>query len=249
MSAGVIVLACRGTAAFSSAPPASSTVHAPPLERLRRTAETERNITKFYRMTVPAIALLRRPPTAAELLRAVASARGWVVGNGLPDEARAGRLLLKDYTDGRLLHCEHPPSQEPSSCAEDAASASSSGDGSEDEEEDPGEQPSAAGTERGAASDDAPDRHAQPHSSSAGRSAALQEGGGPPGEASASEEDQGGASSAGHGAAAAPERASLPADSASELGEADLDLLESLRLGEEQSLLLSMQRCTMCHDG
>lgn len=50
-----------------------------------------------------------RPPTAAELLKAIALARGWVVGNGLPDEARAGRLLLKDYTSGKLVHCEHPP--------------------------------------------------------------------------------------------------------------------------------------------
>ena len=52
---------------------------------------------------------LSRPPTAAELLRAVAAARGWVVGNGLPDEARAGRLLLRDYTAGKLLYCEWPP--------------------------------------------------------------------------------------------------------------------------------------------
>ncbi len=52
---------------------------------------------------------LRRAPSAAELLRAVAAARGWVVGAGLPDEARAGRLLLRDYTAGKLLHCEWPP--------------------------------------------------------------------------------------------------------------------------------------------
>ena len=32
-----------------------------------------------------------------------------MVGNGLPDEARAGRLLLKDYTAGKLVHCEEPP--------------------------------------------------------------------------------------------------------------------------------------------
>ena len=53
--------------------------------------------------------VLCRPPTSAELLRAIALARGWVVGNGLPDEARAGRLLLKDYTSGKLTHCEQPP--------------------------------------------------------------------------------------------------------------------------------------------
>ncbi len=32
-----------------------------------------------------------------------------MVGNGLPDEARAGRLLLKDYTSGKLTYCEQPP--------------------------------------------------------------------------------------------------------------------------------------------
>ena len=53
--------------------------------------------------------LVCRPPTSAELLRAIALARGWVVGNGLPDEARAGRLLLKDYTSGKLVYCEQPP--------------------------------------------------------------------------------------------------------------------------------------------
>lgn len=54
----------------------------------------------------------RRPPTAADLLRGVAQARGWVVGLGLPDEARAGRLLLKDYTSGKLTYCERPPGYE-----------------------------------------------------------------------------------------------------------------------------------------
>eukprot|EP00884_Botryococcus_braunii_P020481 jgi/Botrbrau1/7116/Bobra.0165s0133.1 len=58
-----------------------------------------------------------RPPTAAELLRAVAASRGWSVGGGLPDEARAGRLLLKDYTSGRLLHLEWPPGYRPPSNA------------------------------------------------------------------------------------------------------------------------------------
>ncbi len=51
-----------------------------------------------------------RAPTAAELLQCLAWSRGWVVGNGLPDEARSGRLLLKDYTAGKLAYCEWPPS-------------------------------------------------------------------------------------------------------------------------------------------
>lgn len=54
----------------------------------------------------------RRPPTAAELLRAVAIARGWSAANGLPDETRAGRTLLKDFTSGKLLHARWPPGQQ-----------------------------------------------------------------------------------------------------------------------------------------
>ena len=50
-----------------------------------------------------------RQPTAAEVLRAVATARGWVVQQALPDEARAGRLVLKDFCSGRLLHAHSPP--------------------------------------------------------------------------------------------------------------------------------------------
>ncbi len=39
----------------------------------------------------------------------MAASRGWVVGHGLPDEARAGRAILKAYCDGQLLACEWPP--------------------------------------------------------------------------------------------------------------------------------------------
>ena len=49
------------------------------------------------------------PVTAARLLRALAQARGWVSGAGMPDESRAGRQVLKDYTCGKLLHCALPP--------------------------------------------------------------------------------------------------------------------------------------------
>ena len=39
----------------------------------------------------------------------MANARGWVVGSGLPDEARAGARILRDYTAGSLLYYEWPP--------------------------------------------------------------------------------------------------------------------------------------------
>lgn len=44
-----------------------------------------------------------------ELLRSLAMARGWVVANGLPDEARAARRILHDYTSGRLVWVASPP--------------------------------------------------------------------------------------------------------------------------------------------
>ncbi len=54
-----------------------------------------------------------RPPTAVELLRSFAYARGWVAASGLPDETRAGRRILKDYVDGKILYCKAPPGAGP----------------------------------------------------------------------------------------------------------------------------------------
>eukprot|EP00249_Psilotum_nudum_P020066 c27543_g1_i1 orf=170-2158(+) len=51
-----------------------------------------------------------RPPTATELIRAFAYSRGYVASSGLPDETRAGRQILKDYVNGKLLHYHLPPS-------------------------------------------------------------------------------------------------------------------------------------------
>lgn len=48
-------------------------------------------------------------PTADQVLRAYATLRGWTAGSGLPDETRAGRQLLRDYTTGKLLYCQLPP--------------------------------------------------------------------------------------------------------------------------------------------
>ncbi|KAG2433073.1 hypothetical protein HYH02_012777 [Chlamydomonas schloesseri] len=49
------------------------------------------------------------PPTAEQLLRAYAVLRGWTAGSGLPDETRAGRQILRDYTNGKLVYCLLPP--------------------------------------------------------------------------------------------------------------------------------------------
>ena len=49
-------------------------------------------------------------PSASELLRAYARARGFATtGQGQPDESRAARLVLKDYVNGKLLFCQPPP--------------------------------------------------------------------------------------------------------------------------------------------
>ncbi|KAF2474267.1 P-loop containing nucleoside triphosphate hydrolase protein [Lindgomyces ingoldianus] len=53
-------------------------------------------------------------PTAEELLRSYASARGFSTqGLGQPDESRAARYVLKDYVKGKLLFCHPPPSDPP----------------------------------------------------------------------------------------------------------------------------------------
>ncbi|GES66892.1 P-loop containing nucleoside triphosphate hydrolase protein [Aspergillus terreus] len=52
-------------------------------------------------------------PTAHELLRAYAYARGFATtGQGQPDESRAARFVLKDYVNGKLLFCHPPPTPE-----------------------------------------------------------------------------------------------------------------------------------------
>ncbi|KAG6094023.1 hypothetical protein E4U30_003731 [Claviceps sp. LM220 group G6] len=49
-------------------------------------------------------------PTAEELLRAYATARGFCTqGLGQPDIARASRYILKDYVNGKLLFVHPPP--------------------------------------------------------------------------------------------------------------------------------------------
>ncbi|EXJ83845.1 hypothetical protein A1O1_07473 [Capronia coronata CBS 617.96] len=52
-------------------------------------------------------------PSASEMLRAYARARGFATtGHGQPDESRAARYILKDYVNGKLLYC-HPPPHDP----------------------------------------------------------------------------------------------------------------------------------------
>jgi large subunit GTPase 1 len=52
--------------------------------------------------------------TAGEILSAYALARGFATtGQGIPDESRAARYVLKDYVKGKLLFCMPPPEDPP----------------------------------------------------------------------------------------------------------------------------------------
>lgn len=52
-------------------------------------------------------------PTASEILRAYARARGFSTqGLGQPDESRAARYVLKDYVNGKILFVHPPPTPE-----------------------------------------------------------------------------------------------------------------------------------------
>lgn len=50
---------------------------------------------------------------AVRLLRSLALSRGWLGASGHPDETRAGRRILKDFVDGKILTCNPPPGASP----------------------------------------------------------------------------------------------------------------------------------------
>lgn len=94
-----------------------------PIDQLREftgpTALVARRIPQPFLEAVYGISITTRPleeggsgtPTAEELLRAYARARGFATtGQGQPDESRAARYILKDYVNGKLLFCHPPPS-------------------------------------------------------------------------------------------------------------------------------------------
>ncbi|KAL4980210.1 hypothetical protein BDW66DRAFT_125856 [Aspergillus desertorum] len=80
-----------------------------------------KRIPKHFLEDVYGITIHTRPieeggtgePTAHDLLRAYARARGFATtGQGQPDESRAARYILKDYVNGKLLFCHPPPANE-----------------------------------------------------------------------------------------------------------------------------------------
>ena len=50
---------------------------------------------------------------AAQAIASLAQARGWTQAAGRPDQTRSGRQIIKDYTNGHLVHCESPPGHVP----------------------------------------------------------------------------------------------------------------------------------------
>lgn len=67
-----------------------------------------RGIEKAYGIILPRTEG-RQSPLSAEFLAAVAIGRGWLKHGGLPDETRTGRMILKDYVNGKLLSVCLPP--------------------------------------------------------------------------------------------------------------------------------------------
>ena len=66
---------------------------------------------RVYKMKLPLPAThedQNRNATAGEILRAYSAARGLTVQHGRPDEQRAGRAVLKDFINGKLLFCVGP---------------------------------------------------------------------------------------------------------------------------------------------
>lgn len=59
--------------------------------------------------SVPLPAGDTRPPTAEEFLSAISLTRSFMSARGRADTSRAARTVLKDFMNGRLLHCIAPP--------------------------------------------------------------------------------------------------------------------------------------------
>lgn len=60
-------------------------------------------IEKFYKILLPDFY------SATQFLQLLATSRGYITGRSLPDEARTSKMVLKDYTSGKLLYCTLRP--------------------------------------------------------------------------------------------------------------------------------------------
>ena len=60
-------------------------------------------LSNFYKIILPDIY------SAKQFLQIIAKKRGFYTGNGLPEEAKTAKLVLRDYTSGKLLYCHLRP--------------------------------------------------------------------------------------------------------------------------------------------
>ena len=60
-------------------------------------------LADFYKIILPDIY------SAKQFLQIIAKKRGFYTGNGLPEEAKTAKLVLRDYTSGKLLYCHLRP--------------------------------------------------------------------------------------------------------------------------------------------
>lgn len=68
-----------------------------------------RQLGHVYGIKIPLSSSAKTYPRARSLLYALAASRGWLVAGGLPDMTRAGRRVLKDFVDGKILAAKAPP--------------------------------------------------------------------------------------------------------------------------------------------
>ena len=60
-------------------------------------------LSDFYKIVLPDIY------SAKQFLQIIAKKRGFYTGNGLPEEAKTAKMVLRDYTSGKLLYCHLRP--------------------------------------------------------------------------------------------------------------------------------------------
>ena len=91
-----------------------------PIDQMRdHIAPTSLVLSRIPKAVLEAQYKITLPPqdspkyTTATFLQVLASKKGWTTGSGTPAEMRAGKYVMKDYTTGRLLHCQLRPDFDP----------------------------------------------------------------------------------------------------------------------------------------
>ena len=73
---------------------------------------TRRQIEAVYNISLPKPKLHEpqdRPATGAEFIISLALGRSMIAAGGAPDQTRTGRLIIKDFINGKLVHFTVPP--------------------------------------------------------------------------------------------------------------------------------------------